>query len=149
MSGRGRSLRRRGQVLCKRISSTDQRRSKWYSSRQSAMQTHQCNCIHIEDICRRPNHARRNVSIIFIDRVNASHPSSKHYRLSWNLGLFLILSPYLYKTTGSGHMASAINANSEFPHPYPSVAYIFCPAKGSRAPSRERRTVFAARAEAA
>ena len=46
-------------------------------------------------------------------------------------------------------MASAMNPSNEFPHPYPSVAYIFCPAKGSRAPTKERRTVFAARAEAA
>ena len=82
-------------------------------------------------------------------RVNAYHPSSKRYRLGWNLGLVLILSPYLYKTTGSGHIASAMNPSNEFPHPYPSLAYIFCPAKGSRAPTKERRTVFAARAEAA
>ena len=62
---------------------------------------------------------------IFIDRRAAQHSSLEYHKLSWNLGLVLILSPYLNKNTGSGHMASAINANSEFPHPYPSVAYIF------------------------
>ena len=84
-----------------------------------------------------------------MDRITAQHPSLKHYKLTWNLGFVRILSPYLYNITGIGHMASAMNASSEFPHPYPSVAYIFCPAKGSRAPRSERRTVFAARAEAA
>lgn len=108
-----------------------------------------CNCMHMKNTFHHANHAQRDIWDIFLDCATAQHPSSKHHKLTWNLGLFLILSPYLYRITGSGHIASAMNASSEFPHPYPSVAYIFCPAKGSRAPTRERRTVFAARAEAA
>lgn len=50
---------------------------------------------------------------------------------------------------GMGHIANAMNANREFPHPRPSVAYMLCPTRGSSAPSRDRRTVLAARAEAA
>ena len=58
-------------------------------------------------------------------------------------------SPYLKKMTGIGHMANATKAKSEFPHPRPRVPYIFCPARGRRAPTRDRKTVFAAMAEAA
>jgi hypothetical protein len=45
-------------------------------------------------------------------------------------------------------MASAINPSKEFPHPNPSFAYIGGPARGSKAPTKERNTVFAASAEA-
>ena len=46
-------------------------------------------------------------------------------------------------------MASAIKARRELPQPRPRALYICWPAKGSRAPTRERSTVFAASAEAA
>ncbi len=46
-------------------------------------------------------------------------------------------------------MASAIKASKELPHPKPRTAYIFGPARGSTAPNVDRRTVFAAMADAA
>ena len=45
-------------------------------------------------------------------------------------------------------MARAMKANSEFPHPRPSVAYILPPASGRTVPPRDRKTVLAAMAEA-
>ena len=42
-----------------------------------------------------------------------------------------------------------MKASREFPQPRPRVAYIFGPASGKKAPTRERRTVLAASAEAA
>lgn len=46
-------------------------------------------------------------------------------------------------------MAKAMNARSEFPQPSPRALYMDCPARGRSAPTRERRTVFAASADAA
>ncbi|QBZ56882.1 hypothetical protein PoMZ_01800 [Pyricularia oryzae] len=52
-------------------------------------------------------------------------------------------------TKGTGSIASAINARSEFPHPNPSAAYMAGPASGSTAPATDLMTVFAAIALAA
>ncbi len=68
---------------------------------------------------------------------------------TWNNGLFRILSPYLYNKIGIGHNAKAMNARRELPHPSPRESYIFGPANGNRAPTNDRRTALAARAEAA
>lgn len=41
-----------------------------------------------------------------------------------------------------------MNASNEFPHPKPRCEYMLGPAKGNKAPRRDRNTRFAARAEA-
>lgn len=48
-----------------------------------------------------------------------------------------------------GVRASAMNAIRLFPHPRPRASYMLSPASGKRPPTKERRTVFAATAEAA
>jgi hypothetical protein len=68
--------------------------------------------------------------------------------VTWNLGLVRTHAPYFQNKTGNGHIARAMKANNEFPHPYPSFAYMVGPARGNKAPTNERRTVFAAKADA-
>ena len=46
-------------------------------------------------------------------------------------------------------MPKAMKASRLFPHPSPNLLYISNPQRGSKAPKMERRTVFAAIADAA
>jgi len=48
-----------------------------------------------------------------------------------------------------GIMPKAMKASRLFPHPSPNLSYILNPQRGSKAPKMERRTVFAAIADAA
>lgn len=70
-------------------------------------------------------------------------------KLIWNRGLVRILSPYLQNKNGIGHIPSAMNPSRELPQPRPRASYIGGPARGNSAPARDRRTVFAAIADAA
>ena len=70
-----------------------------------------------------------------------------HYRFGWNRGFFLILSPYFDSSIGTGNKAIDVNANSECPHPNPSILSIGNPASGSSAPMMDCQTVQAAMAE--
>ncbi|KAL8967485.1 MAG: hypothetical protein Q9197_005400, partial [Variospora fuerteventurae] len=63
--------------------------------------------------------------------------------------LFLNPSPYQKNTSGIAPKASAMNAKRLFPQPNPKLSYMLGPASGRTALSRERRTVAAARADAA
>src|ERR1039457_2502959 len=66
-----------------------------------------------------------------------------------NLLLNRILSPYFQKRIGIGTIASARKPRSELPQPRPSASYIDGPARGNKAPTKDRSTVFAAIAEVA
>jgi hypothetical protein len=66
-----------------------------------------------------------------------------------NLLLVRILSPNFQKMIGKGTIARAMNPRSELPHPKPRALYIEGPAKGNKAPTRDRKTVLAAKTEAA
>ncbi|GIJ99683.1 hypothetical protein Aspvir_003684 [Aspergillus viridinutans] len=76
-----------------------------------------------------------------------------NYNVIWNRGCVRILAPNMLtpnfqNSIGHKHIASAINASTEFPHPSPSDSYIDGPASGSTAPINDRRTVLAAVTEA-
>lgn len=60
-----------------------------------------------------------------------------------------ITLPYLMKTIGIGMNAKAKNPSNELPHPTPRLPNIFGPARGSRAPTKERVAVKVALADAA
>lgn len=61
---------------------------------------------------------------------------------------FLRRSPYTIKNNGNGINIIAINASTLVPQPSPREEYIRRPASGKNAPTTDRRTVFAATAEA-
>lgn len=71
------------------------------------------------------------------------------YRFTWNRGLVRILFPNFQKKNGTEHIASAMKASREFPHPSPKASYIDGPANGSRAPISDRSAVLAAVTDAA
>ena len=73
--------------------------------------------------------------------------SSRLYNLTGKFSR--MRSPYRKKMNGTGQKAREMNASRELPQPRPSLAYIVGPARGRMQPKMERRTVFAARAEAA
>jgi hypothetical protein len=66
------------------------------------------------------------------------------------IGYFsLRVFPYLNSNAGTGIKATAINPSILFPQPNPIVSYILGPARGSKAPNRERIHVIPAIALAA
>ncbi len=69
--------------------------------------------------------------------------------LSFMSNFLLMLSPYRFRTHGTGIHASAMNPKRLFPQPRPRVSYIFGPARGKTAPMTLRISVLAARTLAA
>lgn len=71
-----------------------------------------------------------------------------YYNAGWYFGFVRIASPYLMNKNGMGIMMTEMNPSVEFPQPKPSLSYKGAPARGKKAPKRDRRIVAAARAEA-
>src|ERR1700712_4091769 len=65
-----------------------------------------------------------NANANLMSRWNFNHL----YRSTWNRGLVRILFPYFQNKNGTEHIASAMNASKEFPHPSPKASYIDGPA---------------------
>lgn len=70
-------------------------------------------------------------------------------KLTWEILLSRIRSPNFQKIKGIGMKATAIKPRSDVPQPSPMALYMLLPARGSSAPTRDRRTVAAADTEAA
>ena len=62
---------------------------------------------------------------------------------------FQKITPQLEQNHGTGANPNARNPSRLFPQPSPRVLYTWGPARGKKVPKNERRTVLAARAEAA
>ncbi len=78
-----------------------------------------------------PHSATAWIKTIFGRCGNSSHRPQRLFILS--TFHILIFSPCNINKQGTGIMASAKNARSEFPHPSPSALYIFGPARGRTA----------------
>jgi hypothetical protein len=87
------------------------------------------------------------IKTIFGRYGNSSHRPQRLFILS--TFHILIFSPCNINKQGTGIMANAKNARSEFPHPSPSALYIFGPARGRTAAMTDLVRVFAASADAA